>query len=280
MKTKVVRIAAVVLLLVAGLAAAGASYVAPSCYEQQSRVASSCYEQQFRQIPDARPSAHHPLGTDDLGRDRWARLLYGMRVSLTLAPLAALLTTVAAVLGGIAGCFGGWTERCCMFLADLVLSVPWLFLLITVRAALPLNFSPEASAIVTFLLLGLLGWAAASRVICAGTKSLMQSEFVWTARAAGFSGFKLVRLHILPNLRGTLLAQFWISVPVFIIAEANLGALGLGVSEPLPSLGSLLREMQSFVMLRPEPWRFLPILVLILVVSSFQVLLKKQEVRA
>jgi len=267
---KSVRLIAVVLLIAAGLAAAAAPLIAPAGYEQQ-----------FRATPDARPSAHHPLGTDELGRDRFARLLYGMRISLIMAPLAALLTTgLAALLGGIAGCFGGWTERCCMFLADLVLSVPWLFLLITVRAALPLNVSPEASASVTFLLLGLLGWAASSRVICAGTKSLMQSEFVWTARAAGFSGFKLVRLHLLPNLRGTLLAQFWISVPVFIIAEANLGALGLGVSEPLPSLGSLLREMQSFATLRPEPWRFFPIVVLILVVTSFQVLLKKQEVRA
>jgi peptide/nickel transport system permease protein len=270
MRIKASRIAAIVLLVAAGLAAAGAPFIAPAGYEQQ-----------FRQTPDARPSIHHPLGTDDLGRDRWARLLYGMRVSLILAPLAALLaTTLAALLGGIAGGFGGWTERCCMFLADLVLSIPWLFLLITVRAALPLNISPEASATVTFLLLGLLGWAASSRVICAGTKSLMRSEFVWTARAAGFSGFRLVRLHVLPNLRGTLQAQFWISVPVFIIAEANLGALGLGVSEPLPSLGSLLREMQSLVTLRPEPWRFLPIVVLILVVSSFQVLLKKQGVRA
>jgi ABC-type dipeptide/oligopeptide/nickel transport system permease subunit len=77
-----------------------------------------------------------------------------------------------------------------------------------------------------------------------------------------------------------LLAQFCLSIPVFIITEANLGALGLGVSEPLPSLGSLLREMQDMVTLRPEPWRFVPVLVLVVVVSSFQVLLNKQEVRA
>ncbi|SRR5258708_5321801 len=267
---KALRVAAAVLLVTAGLAAVGARYIAPAGYEHQ-----------FREIPDASPSAHHPLGTDELGRDRLARLLYGMRVSLVLAPLAALLATaLAGLLGGIAGHSGGWVERCCMFLADLFLSVPWLFLLITVRAALPLNISPQASAAVTFLLLGLLGWAASARVVCAGAKTLMKSEFVWMARAAGFSGFKLIRLHLLPNLRGTLLAQFWISVPVFIIAEANLGALGLGVSEPLPSLGSLLREMQSIVTLRPEPWHFVPILVLILVVSSFQVLLNKQEVRA
>lgn len=267
---KIIKIAAIALLLAAALAAIAAPYIAPAGYEQQ-----------FRMTPDAGPSRPHPLGTDELGRDRLARLLYGMRVSFVLAPLAALITTVlAALLGGIAGCFSGWVESVCMFLADLFLSIPWLFLLITVRATLPLNISPEVSAAVTFLLLGLLGWAASARVVCAGTKSLMKSEFVWTARAAGFSGFKLVRLHLLPNLRGTLLAQFWISIPVFIIAEANLGALGLGVSEPLPSLGSLLREMQSIVTLRPEPWRFLPIFVLILVVSSFQILLDRQEVRA
>ena len=271
---KGLRIVAAIVLLAAGIAALGARYLAPAGYAQQ-----------FRDLPDSRPTGQHLLGTDDLGRDRLARLLYGLRVSLLLAPLAALLTTtLAAVIGGIAGCFGGWVERGCMFLADMFLSVPWLFLLITVRAALPLNIAPEASAMVTFLLLGLLGWAVSARVVCAGAKNLMNSDFVWNARAAGFSGFRLVRLHLLPNLRGTLLAQFWISIPVFIIAEANLGALGLGVTEPLPSLGSLLREMQDMLTLRPEPWRFAPILVLILLISSFQVLLSKvllnkQEVR-
>jgi ABC-type dipeptide/oligopeptide/nickel transport system permease subunit len=267
---KVARAAASAVLVIAALVAIGASYIAPAGYEHQ-----------FREAPAAAPSSHHPLGTDDVGRDRLARLLYGMRVSFVLAPLAALLTTVlAALLGGVAGCLGGWVESLCMFVADVFLSVPWLFLLITVRATLPLNVAPETSATVTFLLLGSLGWAASARVVCAGAKSLMKSDFVWTARAAGFSGFRLVRLHLLPNLRGTLLAQYWISIPVFIIAEANLGALGLGVTEPLPSLGSLLREMESIVTLRPEPWRFLPIVVLVLVVSSFQLLLKKQEVRA
>jgi ABC-type dipeptide/oligopeptide/nickel transport system permease subunit len=267
---KIVRIFAIAVLLLTAGAVLFANYLAPAGYEQQ-----------FREVPQAGPSAHHPLGTDDLGRDRWARLLYGMRVSLLLAPLAALLTTfLAALVGGFAGYFGGWTERACKLLIDFFLSVPWLFLLITVRAVLPLNISPQASVTVTFALLGLLGWAASARVICSGAKSLMKSEFVWMARAAGFSGMKLIRLHLLPNLRGALLAQFWISIPVFIIAEANLGALGLGVSEPLPSLGSLLRELQDAVTLRPEPWRLLPLAVLIVVISSFQVLLNQQEVRA
>ncbi len=266
---KLARIMAVVVLAITALTVVGANYLAPAGYEHQ-----------FRETPQAKPSPAHWLGTDDLGRDRWSRMLYGMRVSLTLAPLAALLTTVlAGLVGGIAGYCGGWTERFCKILIDLFLSVPWLFLLITVRAALPLNISPQASVAVTFALLGMLGWAASARVICSGAKDLMKSEFVWMARAAGFSGMKLIRLHLLPNLRGALFAQFWISIPVFIIAEANLGALGLGVAEPLPSLGSLLRELQDAVTLRPEPWRFLPLAVLIVVISAFQVLLNKQEVR-
>jgi peptide/nickel transport system permease protein len=267
---KAPRWIAAVLLVTAAVAASGAHYLAPAGYERQ-----------FRESPDAPPSAQYPLGTDDLGRDRLARLLYGMRVSLLLAPIAAALATLlAAVVGGIAGYCGGWVERSALVLVDVFLCIPWLFLLIMVRAVLPLNISPEASVIVTFSLLGLLGWAASARVVCAGTKDMMRSEFVWMARAAGFSGLKLVRLHLLPNVRGILLAQFWISVPVFIIAEANLGVLGLGVSEPLPSLGSLLRELQHVVTLRSEPWQFVPLIVLIVVVSSFQILLNKQEVRA
>lgn len=267
---KVLRLSALALLMVAALAALAVKYIAPAGYEHQ-----------FRESPDAPSSAQHRLGTDDLGRDRLARLLYGMRVSLLLAPVAAAIATaLAALVGGLAGYLGGWVERCLMLLVDLFLCVPWLFLLITVRAVLPLNISPESSVIVTFALLGCLGWAASARVICAGVRDMMKSEFVWMARASGFSGLKLLRLHLLPNLRGTLLAQFWISVPVFIIAEANLGALGLGVSEPLPSLGSLLHELQSVVTLRPEPWQFLPLIVLIVLVSSFQALLSKHEVHA
>lgn len=267
---KGLRVTAVAVLIIAALASIFTHVLAPAGYEHQ-----------FREQPSAAPSAQHLLGTDELGRDSLARLLYGMRVSLVLAPLAAALSTLmAGLLGGIAGYCGGWIESACRLMMDLFLAIPWLFLLITVRAALPLNISPESSVVVTFLLLGMLGWAASARVVCTGAKDLMHSEFVWSARAMGFSGFKLVRLCLLPNLRGTLAAQFWISIPVFIIAEANLGALGLGVAEPLPSLGSLLRELEDFAVLRWEPWRLLPLFVLFAVVSAFEVLLNREKVRA
>jgi ABC-type dipeptide/oligopeptide/nickel transport system permease subunit len=134
--------------------------------------------------------------------------------------------------------------------------------------------------IVTFLLLGLLGWAASARVICASAAGMRNSDFVLQARAIGLRGCRLAIVHVLPNLKPLLVAQFWISVPVFILAEANLGILGLGVAEPLPSWGSLLRELEDLAIYSGEFWKLVPLVLLILVVSSFELLLARAEVSA
>ena len=187
--------------------------------------------------------APHWLGTDDIGRDRFARLLYGTRISLLLAPAAALVSTsMAALIGGLAGYLGGRWQYGAMAVTDLFLSLPWLFLLITVRALMPLNVTPLVSVLVTFAILALLGWTSAARVLCASAASLRQADFLRQARAAGIGRARLFCIHILPNLKPALFAQFWISIPAFILSEANLGILGLGVAEPLPSWGSLLKR--------------------------------------
>lgn len=236
------------------------------------------YRTQFRDAISAPPSTTHWLGTDDLGRDRFARLVYGTRVSLLLAPAAALLTTLLAVLvGAVAGYLGGVWEHVATSVIDLFLSMPWLFLLIAVRAMLPLNVSPLASLTVTFALLGVLGWAASARVMCASVRQLKSSGFILQARASGISAARVLARHVLPNLVPVLVAQFWISVPIFIISEANLGVLGLGVSEPMPSWGSLLKELESFSGFATEPWKLVPLCLLILVVSSFHAVLSRQE---
>ena len=222
------RIFAIALLALVTISSLAAGFVAPANYATQ-----------FREAPNAAPSSAHWLGTDALGRDRFSRILYGTRVSLLLAPAAALLSTLlAALIGGVAGFVGGLWQRLATILIDLFLSLPWLFLLITVRALLPLNVSPLTSVMVTFLLLGMLGWAASARVMCAWGGVLRNSDFVLQARATGVRGWRLAIVHMLPNLKPLLFAQFWISVPVFILAEANLGILGLGVAEPLPSWGT------------------------------------------
>jgi len=100
---------------------------------------------------------------------------------------------------------------------------------------------------------------------------------VLLARASGIRPARLLLRHILPNLRGVLGAQFWVSIPVFILAEANLGILGLGVAEPLPSWGSLLRELESFTTASPQPSELVPLLLLIFTVSCFHLAFEKEE---
>ncbi len=243
-----------------------------------SLLAPAPYARQFRDSTNAGPSRRFPLGTDELGRDRLSRLLYGSRVSLLLAPAAALLSTlIAAMIGGLAGYLGGWWERLIMRSIDLFLSLPWLFLLLTVRALLPLNVSPVASVTITFALLGLLGWAAPARVVRAGVQSLKSSDFVLQARACGCRGSRLLVMHVLPNLKPILQAQFWISVPVFILAEANLGLLGLGVAEPLPSWGNLLRGLENYGAVRSNPWTLAPVLLLVIVMGSLQLVFRGED---
>jgi len=260
------KLACGVLLLVLAVSLA-ASWIAPGGYARQDRDAAG-----------APPSRQHWLGTDEIGRDRFARVLYGTRISLLLAPAAALVSTAfAALVGGLAGYLGGVWARGAMAVTDLFLSLPWLFLLITVRAMLPLNVSPTFSVLVTFLLLGLWGWTAAARVLCASASSIRNSDFVRQARASGVRGSRLFWIHVLPNLKPVLHAQFWISIPAFILSEANLGILGLGVSEPLPSWGSLLKELEGLVSVGEEPWKFVPLLLLVLVVTSFQLVLSNRN---
>jgi len=260
------KLACAVLLLVAAMSLA-ANWVAPAGYAKQ-----------YREAAGAPPSHEHWLGTDEIGRDRFARVLYGTRISLLLAPAAALVSTLmAALVGGLAGYLGGRWARAAMTVTDLFLSLPWLFLLITVRAMLPLNVSPFISVLVTFWILGLLGWTSAARVLCTTAGSLRDSEFVTQARAAGISRTRLFWIQVLPNLKPVLYAQFWISIPAFILSEANLGILGLGVAEPLPSWGSLLKELEGLVSVGEEPWKFVPLILLVIVVTAFQLVLSRPE---
>lgn len=264
---KIVRRVAVAILITVFAGSMLASVLAPAGYAMQ-----------FREATNASPSRQFLLGTDELGRDRFSRLLYGTRITLLLAPAAALLATlVAALIGGIGGYLGGWWERAALAAIDLFLSLPWLFLLLTIRALLPLNIAPLLSVVATFTLLGILGWAPSARLVCAGTRALRESDFMLLARANGNYRYRLLFKQILPNLKPVLYAQFMISIPIFILAEANLGVLGLGVSEPLPSWGNLLRELENYSAVPHRPWMLAPPALLVLVVSCFHLILSAEE---
>lgn len=261
------RRAAAVLLLAMTAAMLLAPWVAPYSYEEQSR-----------EEIGASWSRRHPLGTDALGRDRLSRLLYAGRLSLVCAPAAALLAGLLAIGLGLAGGLGGRrAERAIAAAADLSLSLPWIFALIAARAALPLNAAPALTAAVTFALLGTLGWAGPCRLVLAAVKRHRSAEFVLLARANGCSPARIALVQIVPNLLPLAAAQFLVTVPAFLLAEANLGLLGLGTPEPLPSLGGMLRELEDVSAIPSHLLVLAPAAALVLVVGCFHLLVPADE---
>jgi ABC-type dipeptide/oligopeptide/nickel transport system permease subunit len=229
------------------------------------------YATQNREFIQQGPSKQFPLGTDQLGRDNLSRLLSGMRLSLLLSAAGAACACVLALLfGALSGFAGGPIKELMLGAIGLVESVPWLFLFLTVRALLPLNVSPLTSIWITFAMLAALGWTHAARVFQAAASEFSNSETILYARACGISGWRLWLRQALPSLRQVSLTQFILLIPTFILAEAGLGLLGLGVSEPLPSLGNLLRQLENRQLVHSNPEVLVPLAVLVVIMLSFR----------
>jgi len=241
------------------------------------KIAPYAYDAQFRDSPDAPPSRQFPMGTDDIGRDRFSRLIYATRISVVLAPAAALVSIFLALaissVGGraIAGpAIAGLTTIC--------LSLPWIFLFIVLRAELPLNTGPAASILLTFGLMGVAGWAWPARVFTASIGRMKESAWLLQARAAGISGWRIALIQAWPHLRSVAWAQFSMLAPNYILLEASLGLLGLGVTDPVPSWGNLLRDLQHPDVVRANPWVLAPLGLLMLVMISLEALQPSREV--
>jgi ABC-type dipeptide/oligopeptide/nickel transport system permease subunit len=229
------------------------------------------YTFQDRDAIMAPSSARHWTGTDELGRDRTVRVAAALFIGLTGATAAAAITTLIAASFGFLAAFSPRSiAAILMFLSDVFLSLPWLFLLMMVRSMLPLTASPLQTAVATFLVLAALGWPACARAIYRGASDLRSAEWMIQGYACGLKTRQLVRLHLVPHLRPLILPQFLICVPAFIIAEANLGALGLGVGEPMPSWGGMLQELDNSALLAQSHWVYLPIVLLVVVLLIFE----------
>ena len=230
------------------------------------RVSRHDYAYQDREATMQQASPDHLAGTDELGRDRLVRVAAALLIGLTGAMAAAAITiTIAATVGLLAAFSPSPIAAILMFVSDSFLTVPWLFLLMTARSLLPLTASPLQTAVATFLVLALFGWPACARAICGGATTMRSAESMIQGRACGLRNRQLIRVHVLPHLRPLLLPQFLVCVPAFLVAEANLGALGLGVGEPMPSWGAMLLELDNSAVLAQSHWVYLPIAMLVLV---------------
>lgn len=230
-------------------------------------VAGLDYAAQDRDHIWAAPSGAHWLGTDSLGRDTFARFLYGGRLSLVFSTLAAALACLIAALFAAAAALTGAPGRILGAAAfDVMLSVPWYLLVFCLRAWLPLDTSPAATAAVTFAILGLVGWAHGARTLRDAITQSANSRWLLQARLSGIAGPKLFFSHILPNLRPLVLTQFLLLVPSLLLGEATLGMLGLGIPEPMPSWGGMLADLTQLTTVSERPWLFLPAAALALFV--------------
>ena len=224
------------------------------------------YDTQDREAIMTGATHQHWMGTDALGRDRSVRVAAALLLGLGGAASAALVTTaIATGVGALAAFSSSAVAWVLMLASDLFLSLPWLFLLMMVRSFLPLTTSQLDSAVVTFTVLAALGWPACARAVYRGTLNLRSADWMIQGRASGLRTTQLFRRHLLPHLRPLLIPQFLIWVPAFIVAEANLGTLGLGIADPLPSWGAMLQELDNSASLALSHWVYLPIAVLIVV---------------
>lgn len=209
------------------------------------------------------PSRAHPLGTDDLGQDLLARMLYGGRISLAVGVVAMLIAlTVGTAVGAVAGQVGGAVDHVLMRLTDLFISLPQLPLLLLVvylfRDALRKAFGPEVGIfLLIVVVIGGLRWMPVARLVRAQFLSLREKEFVEAARSLGVSTPRQVLRHILPNALGPVIVAGTLDVATAIIAESSLSFLGLGFPPDVPTWGRLLFDAKDNLDIAPH-WALFP----------------------
>lgn len=193
------------------------------------------------------PSAQHWLGTDDVGRDQFVRLLYGARISLSIGLVAALINLFLGVLlGAIAAFYGGVADDLVVWLINTLRSIPTLFLLILVSVLF--HVGPIGLAV----LIGLTSWTGAARLVRGQVFQLKERDYVLAARAVGVGNARIIMRHILPNVLSLVVVLLGIDIGGAILAESGLSYLGLGVQPPTPSWGNMLTNAQSFF--EHGPW--------------------------
>jgi peptide/nickel transport system permease protein len=219
------------------------------------------------------PARIHILGTDALGRDVFSRLVYGSQVTLSVA-LASLVAALllGVIIGCVSGYFGGGLDVLLMRLGELVGSVPAIFFILAVRAAFPLDLSAEKTIGLLVLIFALVSWPEVSRLVRATALSLVSREFVLSAKAAGASHLRVLVRHIVPHALAPAIVQAAIIVPSFVLGEAALSFLGVGVKEPRPSWGNMLAAAQDLTVLTNYWWMLTPGVALFVLVAIFSLL--------
>jgi peptide/nickel transport system permease protein len=212
------------------------------------------------------PSSQHVLGTDQLGRDVFSRMLYGSRISLSVGFVAVAISILIGILvGALAGYYGGWVDSLLMRFVDIMICFPSFFLILTVVALL------GPSLLKVMFVIGITSWMGTSRFVRAEFLSLRERDFVQAAQALGVRDLRIIFRHILPNALAPVFVTATLDVATAILVEAGLSFLGFGAQPPAPSWGNILTEGRTYIF---DAWwlTIFPGLAILVTVLSFNLL--------
>jgi peptide/nickel transport system permease protein len=218
------------------------------------------------------PATIYLWGADQFGRDVFGRVLFGARISLTIGIVAsAIALLLGMAMGAIAGFYGGWVDDLIMRLVEVIATIPSLFLLLALRALFPIEANPTAIFVIMVSILGFISWGSIARVVRGLALSLREEEYVLAARALGGRDARVMLRHLLPGTFAYAIVAFSLLVPGFILTEAGLSFLGLGISEPASSWGLMLAVAQEggIQTFTQRPWMLTPGLFIFLAVLAY-----------
>lgn len=213
------------------------------------------------------------MGTDDLGRDVFSRLIHGARVSLSAGLVGVAFAFVLGLtLGSISGYFGGWIDGSIQRLMELIRSIPTIPLWMGLAAALPVVWDPLVVYVLITFILALIGWTYLARVVRGQFLALRNEDYVLAARLSGASEYRIITKHMLPSMTSYIIAALTLAVPEMILGETALSFLGLGLRPPVVSWGVLLQDAQNLRSISLAPWLLAPGGAVVLTVLAFNFL--------
>jgi len=213
------------------------------------------------------------LGTDDLGRDVFSRLIHGARVTLSAGVIGVAFAFVLGLtLGSISGYFGGWIDGSIQRLMEFIRSIPTIPLWMGLAAALPIAWDPLFVYVLITLILALIGWTSVARVVRGQFFAIRNEDYVMAARLAGASEYRIITKHMLPSMTSYIIAALTLAVPEMILGETALSFLGLGLRPPVVSWGVLLQDAQNLRSISLAPWLLSPGVAVVMTVLAFNFL--------